>query len=120
MSIPKLMRLVQNSLTNDLRKKKYQNKRNKLAGHCYVATEALWHLFGGPRSVFKPMVMTINGDTHWFLRGRGMILDVTLLQYRTIPKYNTARGCGFLTSKPSKRAQIVIKRVEAQLAGWSI
>ena len=52
--------------------------------------------------------------THWWLvnRQHGAILDPTAEQYLPEkPPYHWGRGSGFLTVKPSKRAQIVIDRI---------
>ena len=52
------------------------------------------------------MTMRHEGDTHWFLRhASGLVMDPTVSQFRNIPDYSKARGCGFLTRQPSKRAQ---------------
>jgi hypothetical protein len=81
-------------------------------GNCYVTCEALYHLLGGKDAGWKPMVLNISdGDNHWFLKHEsGMILDPTKSQYGKNPKipYNEARGCGFLTKKPSKRAAVLM------------
>ena len=100
-------------------------------GNCYVTCEALYHLLGGPKSGWRPMVMRHEGDTHWFLakrvippggKGRGIqtaavnmplliVLDPTFRQFKTAPDYQKARGCGFLTKKPSKRARELAARM---------
>jgi hypothetical protein len=79
-------------------------------GNCYVTSEAVWHLLGGKKSGWKPMVMKHEGDTHWFLQHvkTGTILDITAKQFKRKPLYSQARGCGFLTTKPSKRAKALI------------
>jgi hypothetical protein len=77
-----------------------------MRGNCYVTCEALFHLLGGKASGWKPMVMRHEGDTHWFLKhSSGLIMDPTVKQFKTKPNYSLARGCGFLTKKPSKRAR---------------
>lgn len=81
-------------------------------GNCYVASEALYHLLGGKLSSWKPMRMRHEGDSHWFLQHwSGLILDPTAAQFKTIPDYTKARGCGFLTVKPSKRAVALMGRM---------
>lgn len=40
----KIIKEIKNSLTDDLRKESWRGNKNKLAGHCYVASEAAFHL----------------------------------------------------------------------------
>jgi hypothetical protein len=83
-----------------------------MRGNCYVTCEALYHLLGGRKSGFKPMVMRWERDTHWFLKHKsGLILDPTAKQFRNAPNYLSARGCGFLTLKPSKRAKLLMSQL---------
>ena len=90
------------------------NRRNPLAGHCYVASESLFWLSGGRRSGLVPQVMRVGGRTHWFLKDRaGRIIDPTASQFKRTPSYRKARGCGFLTARPSRRAQEIIDRIGA-------
>jgi hypothetical protein len=108
---------IQDSLTPDLLKKKYknQNKDNPLFGHCYVATEVLFHLMGSKE--VKPCCgKDEKGIVHWWLQYKksGKKIDVTSQQYfsqGTNPPYEVGKGCGFLTKQPSKRASIVINRI---------
>lgn len=93
-----------------------------LRGNCYVTSEAIYHLTGGRFGPWRPMVArTQDGkETHWFLyhKGVGTFLDVTgpnqfswdELQYL----YRHARGCGFLTRQPSKRARILMAKMQWQ------
>jgi hypothetical protein len=83
-------------------------------GNCYVTCEALYHLLGGKANKWKPMVMRHEGDTHWFLLRdtkicTPLIIDPTVRQFRTVPDYTKAKGCGFLTKKPSKRAKAMME-----------
>lgn len=83
-----------------------------MKGNCYVASEALYHLLGGKKAGWKPMVISMKPDNHWFLQHNGgVILDVTAKQFTTKPDYSKARGCGFLTSKPSKRARTMMSHL---------
>lgn len=84
---------------------------HELAGLCYVASEALYHLEPG---TYKPFVVKLEDGTHWFLKtADGEIVDLTAEQFNQPVDYSKARGVSFLTTKPSKRAQIVIDRVTA-------
>lgn len=56
------------------------------------------------------MRMSCYNDTHWFLKhSSGLILDPSSLQFKTPPDYSQARGSGFLTKHPSKRAVALMK-----------
>ena len=90
-----------------------------MRGNCYVASEALYHLLGGKAAGWKPMCIpkphiagrvTGKNDTHWFLKhSSGLIVDPTVSQFRRHPPdYSLARGCGFLTKQPSKRAVVLM------------
>lgn len=106
------------SLDDSLRRPKYQGNPNHLAGHCYVASEALYHMMGGPDGDWVPQVIRHENDTHWYLKHResGEILDPTAGQFKTPVPYEKGRGSGFLTRQPSKRAQELINRIESRRA----
>ena len=117
-----LIQKVQRNLTDDLLSPTWQRLRDTtlFSGHCYIAAEALWHLIGGRRSNYQPCVLTHAlwpqgldpGETHWFLRNGDSILDPTAVQFKEPIAYTRARACGFLTKKPCRRAQLLIRRVE--------
>ena len=87
-------------------------------GCCYVATEALYHLWGKENG-FTPMRVKYRVNSqmtgqHWFLEHRpsGFQVDITADQFTgREPDYKAATPCGFLTKKPSKRAQQIIDAV---------
>jgi hypothetical protein len=107
-SVSDLAQTVVNNLSDDLRLPKYRGK-SKLAGHCYVASEALWHLLG---KEWVPQCVRHEGDTHWYLRHKnGEVLDVTAGQFTSPVPYHLGRGKGFLTKKPSKRAASLLEAV---------
>jgi len=84
----------------------------KIRGNCYVTCEALYHLIGGKRAGWKPMQMKYCGESHWFLKHDfGIILDPTARQFEVEPDYSEARGRGFLTKRPSKRAQELMQKL---------
>jgi len=100
------------ALSDDLRRPPWRGSPHPMAGHCYVASEAFWHLMGGPSSGFTPQVIRHEGATHWFLKDtRGGIVDLTASQFETPVPYDQARGCGFLTRQASQRARTLILRV---------
>lgn len=81
-------------------------------GNCYAASEALYHLLGGRAAGWTPMQTRHEGDTHWFLRhASGLILDPTVSQFATTPDYTRARGRGFLTRQPSRRAAALMRSI---------
>lgn len=81
-------------------------------GNCYVTSEALYHLLGGRKAGWKPMTMKVKKETHWFLQHKsGLIVDATVAQFKHKPNYSLARGRGFLTAKPSKKAAALMERL---------
>src|ERR1700678_64219 len=100
-------------LSPDLLQPRYRelNQRNRLVGHCYVLCEALYHLIGKELG-FKPAFVRHEGKSHWFLRRGNLHYDPTKSQFKTSVPYHLAKGKGFLTKQPSKRAQILIERVK--------
>jgi len=116
MNIDRLVRDVQRQLTDDLRRPPWKGHKNALAGHCYIASETLAHLLGPD---WKPCFIRHEGSPHWFLRNRrtGRVLDVTAEQFKTPVPYEKAIGKGFLTKKPSARAQVVLDGMWESLSG---
>ena len=108
----KLQALIRLNLTDELRKKEFRGNPNKLAGHCYVASEVFYHLTG---KKLTAMVMRLDsGGTHWFLKdSHGNIVDITASQFSHPINYSKAKPIGFLTKQPSKRAKILIKRINS-------
>lgn len=113
-----LMR-VRKNLTDDLLLPKFRKKKriSNTAGHCYVATEALYDLLSpNQQEEFKPHYVKVNGVTHWFLMGEKKgnvttILDPTFDQFKKLPDYTKAKRAGFLTKTPSKRTIILLNRI---------
>jgi len=122
--ILRYIKLIQKSLSKDLLKKEYRelNDSNPFFGHCYVATEALYHLLDTEKDEFKPCCGRDDNDiVHWWLQNKTTdeILDVTSEQYHLVgkfPPYEKGKGTGFLTKSPSKRTTILIDRVKTKLA----
>lgn len=111
--ITRLIRKIRKNLTPDLLDRKYKPQFHRMSGHCYVASEVLWHLLGGVSSGWKPMQVRHEETSHWYLQNKetGEILDVTADQFVYPVPYAEGRGRGFLTSKPSKRALILMERI---------
>lgn len=107
-----LIAKVRSQLSDDLRKKEWQGNPNPMAGHCYVASECLYHLLG--ESDYVPTVLKLpNGGTHWYLTNKidGSILDATFDQFEHTPNYSNGRNSGFLTKQPSKRCLELMRRI---------
>jgi len=87
-----------------------------LTGHCYVGSEAMWHLLGGRGAGWKPVSVRYGGSTHWWLEHMdGRRLDVTAEQFPCDPPYAKGRGRGFLTCQPSRRARVILDIVKEKL-----
>lgn len=102
-----VIKAIQENLTTDLLQSKYRKQITKdthpYFGHCYIATEAAYHI-QGKQEGYKPQVMRIDENTtHWYLKKGDEILDITQEQFPFELDYSLGRGCGFLTKKPSKR-----------------
>jgi len=112
-------RLIRKNLTPDLLKgpykKQWDEQKPQSWGHCYVASEAYYHLMGGKASGLEPCWVKHEGTTHHFLRDKktGEIVDITCDQFKTPPDYAAGRRFGWLTGEiPSHRAAELIKRVK--------
>lgn len=104
--INKLLLTAKNS--PDLIKAPYKHDpANPLSGHCYIVCEALRAIYGH----LKPYVVKHHG-THWFLKDKNTIIDPTAEQFQDEIPYHEAKGCGFLTKLPSKRAQELMRRAK--------
>lgn len=119
------MNKIRNHLTDDLLQPKYRDSRHIVlshtTGHCYVATEALYHtLTPKQREIFKPCHLKINDITHWFLRKVEIdgddvvftILDPTFDQFTGQLPYELGVNSGFLTKTPSKRTITLLQRIK--------
>jgi hypothetical protein len=108
-----LISAVRDNLTPDLLKPDFQGAPFPM-GHCYVASEALYHLAGGKASGLKPVRLRMpDGAVHWWLRdSQGNVIDPTHDQFSDPVPYELGKPGGFLTLQPSKRAQELMKRVK--------
>lgn len=109
----KLAASIKANLTPDLLKPEYRNNPKPFAGYCYVASEVYYHLRGGKAAGLTPMCTRHEGSTHWWINDNGEVVDLTAEQFETPVDYSKGKGCGFLTKKPSRRAQEVIRRMYA-------
>lgn len=107
-----LIKEVRSQLSDDLRKKPYRGNANPVAGHCYVASEALFHRLGGKSAGWTPLTIRHEGGPHWYLKNQdGTLLDPTADQFETPVPYDQGRGCGFLTRQPSARTLSVLDQM---------
>lgn len=107
----RLVKNIQDALTPELLKPAHRGQANPLAGHCYVAAEALYHA-GAREAGYGPQSMRVGAVVHWFLADRsGRILDPTAAQFDGPLDYAQGRGRGFLTREPSRRARVVLSRI---------
>lgn len=94
----------------ELLKAQYRGGPTASAGHCYAASESLYHALGGKASGFVPANVKAFGASHWFLRcPDGSALDPTWDQFPGMAPYAEAKGCGFLTREPSARARAMME-----------
>lgn len=117
-AITELMKKIQSCLTPDLLKKEYrdENATNPMFGHCYVASEVLYHSIKSYGNYSAACGRDDRGIVHWWIvdNDTGDIYDTTADQYHSkglTPPYAVGRKTGFLTKEPSKRAQKVIAKM---------
>jgi hypothetical protein len=117
--LPGIVHAVQGGLTPDLidRKRCRPRGTSPQECHCYHAAEAVYHLAGGKRSGLVPVSGKLRGGTHWWLLDRktGEVVDPTSGQLPRGYDYGKGTPRGFLTAKPSQRAQVVIDRAKPHL-----
>ncbi|MEO1332436.1 MAG: GNAT family N-acetyltransferase [Myxococcota bacterium] len=84
-------------------------------GYCYPAVEAAYHLLGGKRAGLTSYV--VPGWSHWFLKDSyGTRIDPSADQFGETPvPYETSRGCGLLTLKPSVRGRVLLTEAKRVL-----
>lgn len=121
-ALDRLVRLIHRHLTDDLRRAPWQGSSDPLAGHCFVASEAIYYLLGGRAAGWKPLSLRHEGAPHWLLRHEpsGRVVDATEWQFRTPPDVACAVGKGFMSSRPdtpSGRAAELMRRVQADPDG---
>ena len=111
----KVILKIQDSLSRDLLSRKYQKivpeTAHPVTGHCYIATEAAFHLFGKKHG-YHTYVRRDGDITHWWLRNDdGQIIDVTIEQVGDSFPYHEGHKQN-MQFTPSKRTRKLIKRVK--------
>lgn len=123
MNIDDYIEALHSCLTKDLLKKQYQSdyeNNHFTTGHCYIASEAVFHTFGGKDEWSAYSGRDHNDGTHWWLKNKltKEIIDPTKEQYTSLgiePPYDKGRPCAFLTREPSARARELMARIENKL-----
>lgn len=114
LEVEPLIASIRSVLSDDLLKPAFRLRSNRRAssGHCYAASEALYHALGGRAVGLTPMRLRHEDDPHWYLRtAEGTFLDPTGDQFTSAPPHANGVGCGFLTREPSRRAAEILRRL---------
>jgi hypothetical protein len=120
-----LVKKVQACLTDDLLspEERAKPRSSKVAGHCAVASEAVWAAKARRLGYKTRVARTTSGGTHWWLVSpKGCVLDPTAAQFSKAERerlYAAGRGAGPQgvryssdgTLIPSKRAREVLRRM---------
>ena len=116
---------VRGVLTDDLLHPVYRRRPRTIAtaGHCYVASEAVWWAYARDAG-FRPYHVVHESESHWFLVHRLVdafddhapewwtVIDATHDQFTTPVPYRNGRRATFLTPHhPSARAITVMERM---------
>lgn len=109
-----LIRRLRTTLSPDLLHPRHRTGGvGPAAGHCYVASEALFVLLGGRGAGYRPHAVRHEGAVHWYLvADDGSIVDATADQFVTPIPYAAGRGRGFLTRQPCSRTREILRRME--------
>ena len=122
-SLENYITILHSCLSKDLLKKQYKDGYENLhftTGHCYIASEAIFHNFGGKEKWAAYTGRDHNNGTHWWLKNKetGEIIDPTKEQYTSLnipPPYDKGRPCAFLTKEPSQRAKKLISLIDNKI-----
>ncbi len=110
--VAKLVDQVRGALGDDMLKPEYRGAKGCMKGHCYVASEALYHLLGGKSSGWVPHSISHEGGPHWYLKHMGgRIVDPTSDQFNTPVPYHKGAPKDFLTPLPSALAREALDRM---------
>jgi hypothetical protein len=116
-NVTTLIRYVRNVLRSAPRMKKYEKlaeNQHFTFGHCYQASEFLYHMLGGNDSLLQVYEGKNDaGISHWWLATEdGDIIDPTLEQYLwndKLPPYSSGRPSSFHTKRMSKRTRNIFQ-----------
>jgi hypothetical protein len=115
-----LIEVIQKNLTDDLLHPKYKKLADGgMGGHCYVASECFYMLYG-KQNGYKPMIFKYpNGDTHWWLQKGQEKVDITSSQLPPDFDYSLGRS-QFFVRYPSNRCKLLSRRVLHDLFSWRL
>lgn len=108
---------IMNNLSQDLLSNKFKGEiKNNYSGHCYLASETLFHLTGGKDVWLVRNARDSDNIVHWWLINKESndIVDLTKRQYTDFnikPPYENGKPGFFLTKKPSKRCLQLINKI---------
>src|SRR5438105_3652759 len=107
----RLIKTIQEALSFDLLSANYRSYADPcdhyVWGHCYIATEAFYHLYG-KRAGYKPRyIVSSGGGTHWWLEHvtTGRIADPTEPQVSRTFDYSAGSGQAFQPPSPNRRTR---------------
>lgn len=111
--INRIVESVKSHLTGDVSVPMHRGKESCLAGECYIAIEAIYHMLGGAHSGWTPHTVQHDGGPHWFLKHRhsGAIIDPTASQFETEIPHTLGVPRVLATLHPSKRAEILVHSI---------
>lgn len=118
-----LLRRLHGSLSLDLRHRDYPVEDDEMygatLGHCYIATEALYHLWAKDAG-YVPHVLRHDNGTHWWLvhSDTGEVIDPTEPQLDGDPfPYELGHKQQLLTTTPSRRSRELMRRMASSAEG---
>lgn len=117
------IRDIQRALSVDLLAPAYRGFADPtdhyVRGHCYVATEALYYLYGRDAGYKACFASTGKHVTHWWLvhLASGRILDPTAPQVTKDFNYTAGTRKGFQQPSPNRRTCELMRRVWARRVG---
>lgn len=112
-NVNELIKKIQMNLSDDLLHPSYRKQYTGqgVHGHCYIATETLYYLYGKENG-YKPRYCRCNdGGTHWWLEKDGVVLDPTEEQVADDFDYSAGKS-QFFMFYPSKRCLILAERTK--------
>lgn len=118
----RLIRDIQQALSVDLLAPAYRDfaepTDHYVRGHCYIATEAFYYLYGKAAGYKCRFTSTGKNVTHWWLENTkdGRIADPTAPQVSADFDYSIGTPKGFQNPSPNKRTRELMRRVRARQA----
>ena len=111
-NVNELIKKIQSNLSDDLLHSSYRKQYagQGVHGHCYVATETLYYLYGKENGYNPRYFRCQDGGTHWWLEKDGEVLDPTAEQVAEDFIYEGKSQ--FFMCYPSKRCLILAERTK--------